>query len=640
MRSSFLLRWSRLGDLQQLCVNGEYKRATEAFELRFPPTPASAGLIASVTGKAAPASSSPSSSSPSSSVLTAPRFATTFRHDSRDVALLLMRAYASQGKMEGVRRVFDTCVEQLRPLGAPVIDAYLEALTKRNNFSQQDVVNVMALMESGAGAGPVASSAEAAAVAGAPIAKSPLTYLYLIEMHVRMGKDPVALWNEMLGRSDAEVLLHCANSTNNGSYGAAGAAEEVAPLAASVVSPRLVEPLFAASKLLLHNVVPHSKDAAFGFSVASTAFATGRVDRQAMADLFAVWSAADEVSPEQCLWLLLQLELRCVYEQSPLMHMVQKTHLAALLLRCAKCGDSATAERVLGLAERHLTPKTADLLALMVWCYTQAEQTDKAFDTLELMARKGFLTNVDPFKRYVVEGLSFTMERHFLMALADALSSKALVDKAYYHMEARHRKGQSVSAHSLDVIVLACSKIGDENRATETLQSYAALGAQPRTNSYNCLLLAATGKRKVGFHRTVFEAMVRDGIQPNSYTFKLLIRQSILNENVAEAIEFLQMVPTFGARTEVEFILPILERAARAGDLDTVYRMCKYALDSDVGIDSVVLGHVVKHLREHGCDTAAVQEMVPLHDQLRSRSKSARKRVRHEVPAATVTGTD
>lgn len=456
-----------------------------------------------------------------------------------------------------------------------------------------------------------------------------MTYLYLIEMHVRMGKDPIALWNEMCRRPDAEGLLGKYSENPKDKL----PDQTTAPITTGPTAAKL-EPLFAASKLLLHNVVPHSRDAAFAFSVASTAFATGKIDRQAMADLFSMWAANDEVSPEQCLWLLLQLELRCVYEQAPMMHLVQKTHLAQLLLRCAKCGDASTAERVLSLAERHLTPKTSDLLALMLWCYTQAEQIEKAFDTLELMARKGFLNNADPFKRYVVESLGYTMDRHFLMALADSLSSKELVDKAYFHMEARYKRGQSVSVHSLDVIVLACSKIGDEARAVETLQSYASLGTQVRTTSYNCLLLAAAGKRKVSFHRTVFESMVKEGIQPNSFTFKLLIRQSVLNENIVEAIEFLEMVPTFGARTEVEFILPILERAGRAGDLDTVFRMCKYALDSDVGIDSVVLGHVIKNLREHGCDTSTIQEMVPLHDQLRSRSKSARKRVRHEVPAS------
>ncbi|KAH8616005.1 hypothetical protein ERJ75_000522200 [Trypanosoma vivax] len=241
--------------------------------------------------------------------------------------------------------------------------------------------------------------------------------------------------------------------------------------------------------------------------------------------------------------------------------------------------------------DRHVFPKTADVLSLVLWCWAQAMELEKAFDLLELMARKGYLEMTDPFKKYTVDCLRQVMDRHFMMALADALSSPSLLERALAHLRSRRQRGLTVSAHSLDIVVLAAAKLGEERWAMTLVANYVSeWGVQQRTNTYNCLLVGLSSQRGNSLQRVVYEAMLDNGVSPNAFTFRVLIRQAVLADSIDEAIEFLEKVTSHtGLRVEVEMVLPILERAARAGDVETVNSMSKFALDCDIGIDAAVL---------------------------------------------------
>ncbi|RNC46393.1 pentatricopeptidecontaining protein, partial [Trypanosoma cruzi] len=143
-----------------------------------------------------------------------------------------------------------------------------------------------------------------------------------------------------------------------------------------------------------------------------------------------------------------------------------------------------------------------------------------------------------------------------------------------------------------------------------------------------------SSRRGASLQRTIYDAMLENGVMPNAFTFRVLIRQAVLADNIDEAIEFLQRVTSHvGLRVEVEMVLPILERAARAGDAETVNRVSKFALECDIGIDSVVLNGVIKMLTEAGQDVEVIKGHQPLHDALRSRSKTGRQRPRSEIAA-------
>ncbi|ESL06142.1 hypothetical protein TRSC58_06189 [Trypanosoma rangeli SC58] len=251
------------------------------------------------------------------------------------------------------------------------------------------------------------------------------------------------------------------------------------------------------------------------------------------------------------------------------------------------------------------------------------------------MSRKGHLELTDPFKRCTVDCLRQVMDRHFMMALADAMSTTALLDRVLQHLRARRRRGQTVSAHSLDLVVLAAAKLGEDRRAMSLVGDYTAgWGIQPRTNTYNCLLVGLSTQRGASLQRTIYDAMLENGVVPNAFTFRVLIRQAVLADSIDEALDFLQRVTSHaGLRVEVEMVLPIIERAARAGDAETVNRVSKFALDCDIGIDAAVLNSVVKLLAEAGQEVEVIKGHQPLHEALRSRSKAGRQRARNEIIA-------
>ncbi|ESS66674.1 hypothetical protein TCDM_04645 [Trypanosoma cruzi Dm28c] len=514
----------------------------------------------------------------------------------RDMAVCLMRTFTALGRMDRVREVFAAGLRDLAGngqgkdsgrtvslLNANFFNAYLEVLTQRKNFATEEVLYILKEMKA------------------ANVVPDALTYHYLIELHIRMGVDPVGLWNDMRRGSE-------------------------------------LQPLPCTVQALLLQVVPSSPDASFVVDVTREALRHGGnvLDKRLLAGLMEQWlHNAQEYPPEYVLWLMFELEIRCVLDKASFVQFVQKQHVAELLQRCAKCADAVTAGKALALMDRHVMTKTADVLSLVVWCWAQALELEKAFDLLELMARKGHLELTDPFKKYTVDCLRQVMDRHFMMALADAISTTALLDRVLRHLRERRRRGQIVSAHSLDLVVLAAAKLGEDRRAMLLVSEYIAdWGIQPRTNTYNCLLVGLSSRRGASLQRTIYDVMLENGVMPNAFTFRVLIRQAVLADNIDEAIEFLQRVTSHvGLRVEVEMVLPILERAARAGDAETVNRVSKFALECDIGIDSVVLNGVIKMLTEAGQDVEVIKGHQPLHDALRSRSKTGRQRPRSEIAA-------
>lgn len=387
--------------------------------------------------------------------------------------------------------------------------------------------------------------------------------------------------------------------------------------------------------------------------------------------------------PEYILWLLLELEVRCVLDKANFVQFVQKRHVVALLLHCAKCADANTLSQVLALMDRHLIRKTADTGALAVWCYAQALEVEAAIDMILWMSQKGYLeqqSSTPFYQRYTtVDTLRYTMDRHFLMCFVDSLSTPELVERALAYLQERQfhdnykpslstpsvqdsstsfstRRMPQVSSHILDLLVLAYGKIGKEREAMKLVHSYDSVWhVSPRTNTLNALLmglqLALTRRRASGgggagggggaslHHRDVFEGLTQRyhiPIIPNALTYKLLIRQAVLCDNVDEAVEYLQMVSntanqTTSVRVEVEMILPILERAARAGDAETVNLLSQFALDCDIGIDGAVLQTIIGHLTHAGQPVDVLNGHRPLHEALRARSKVGRQKARGNI---------
>lgn len=616
--------------------------------------------------------------------------------DVRDVVVAMMRVYMVQGRMDKVRVVFMAALRDLAPRESPslssspsrmngssvaklsadededngynapsllntsVFNAYLEVLTRRKNYDVEEVLFVMEEMES------------------ARVQPDSLTYHYLIELHVRAGYDPQGLWNEQVHERQLRPLpatvqtillrvvpsspdsafvvevtreaLRCGSAvmdkrmmaemieqwlqekdtvatTTTTDDNAAGATSSSTSAISSPLSPSAAEPAMEGGP---GGGTSLTSDTASSDSSKPLPTASGA---SSLSSNTMMTSFGYRYPAEYIMWLMLELEVRCVLDKSSFVQYIQKQHVAELLLRCARSADSVTASQVLALMDRHVMGKTADILALLVWCRAQALEVEQALDVVELMARKGYLEMTDPFRKFTVECLRMEMERHFLLTVADALGSVVLLERALGHLVLRRQRGRLVSVHTLDVLVLAASKLGEQRRAMHLVSTYASQwGVQPRTNTYNCLLVGSTALGGTMWQRTVYDAMMAAGVGPSPLTYRVLIRQAVLSDSIDEAVRYLlDVTKQPGLRVEVEMILPILERAARAGDVDTVNRVSQYALDCDIGIDGAVLQTVMKDLTSAGQSVDVLKGHQPLHEALRSRSKVGRQRVRHSL---------
>lgn len=71
----------------------------------------------------------------------------------------------------------------------------------------------------------------------------------------------------------------------------------------------------------------------------------------------------------------------------------------------------------------------------------------------------------------------------------------------------------------LDVIVAACSRMGDANRAFETFEAYPKLGLAHRTESYNALMEVCATQRQVEVIMKLLQEMAKAEIKPNVDTY-------------------------------------------------------------------------------------------------------------------------
>ena len=497
-------------------------------------------------------------------------------HNAADAVPCLMRDFAVAGRLDGARRLLLSVTRDfpLHFLSAAPFDTLLQLLVQQESLSITEVHYVIRMMQAH-GLEPTSS-----------------TFQSLLEAHLRMHKDCTPLWSE-LRRSR-------------------------------------LKPSSNILRLLIRGAVPASNDVGFIVDVAREYVAGCEApDKDVLCSLYKQVVAHTEAAPEHALWLLFEIEQRCVVDTISLKQVVERSSLVQLLLKSARCGDCVSAERLVACMERHMMPRTADILSLTLWSYVSAQEIELALDTLEEMSRKGFMETTDINKKWILEELNMPMEKHWLNHLGESMDSTEMVDRAYLHLEQRHRQGRSVSIDSLDAIVMACGRLGDEDRAVETMESYTALGVHPRTKSYNALLLSCAGRNKARQHKTVFEAMLRNGVTPNYHTFRLLIRQAVLCDNVEEALEFVDKAPNYkGVHVDVEMLLPILERAAFVGDEATVLRMMKKAIQCDIGFSSTILRSVVQRLKNHGVDTGPVEELVPVHERMKTKTGLGRRRPR------------
>eukprot|EP00760_Papus_ankaliazontas_P027048 PhM_4_TR3120/c0_g1_i1/m.69622 len=484
--------------------------------------------------------------------------------DARDVATTLMRICSDQADVSLARRIYEQTVKEKR-MSAATCNMYLQCLVMCNtekHFPLDEARKILTTMKANS------------------FAFDAHTYQSILEIHYRSGLDVSGVWKDMRDRKVAPTQLSLR----------------------SVLGPAA----------LVHT------DPVFVLEVVREMVDRNAIERRLLNDIAQNLAQNENASPDQVLFVLFELEQQCVMEKVSVRDTIPAQTLLHVLIKCALRGDADCAELLLGLFERHHFAKGGDMYGLMVYCYSVAARWKDALDLVQEMANRGLLDNTDAQKRFIVEGVKYAMDRHYLNALAHTLSiSTEHVDAAYFYIEERRTQGHNVSIHCLDVIVLACAKLSDEQRAIETIESYDRFDLKPRGASYLYLLQACGGKNKARHQKTIFEAMIRNGVDPNTTVYKLLVRQALAADHIGDALEFVErMAESTNARLDGDVVEHVIDKASRVGDVDLIRSLVvKASKEWNVRLDVSRLQQVVRTLNKMGADTAPLLPAVALHEE-------------------------
>ena len=298
------------------------------------------------------------------------------------------------------------------------------------------------------------------------------------------------------------------------------------------------------------------------------------------------------------------------------------------------------------------------MMVLHMLAAARGGNVECAFDVLESALRKNTVTDADltAATKFQFVRLPTKLQRGIIGTFSDVLATTEIIDRAYFHLEKKHKSGRSLSSHSLDIIIAACAKIGDSDRALETVEAYPTLGLTPRAQTYNFLLAACSGRNNAKKHKLVCQAMAENGVLPTRETYKIRIAHEIGCDDVSEALSLIDVACKGGEkgvssaedkgnaggagkhhqrdqdsgglgsgsniRLHSEMISPVLNRAGKVGDLITCVHLVQLALNFNVALEPEHLRGIADKLqRVYGVNTEKLQDLIPLHEKLQLQVK-------------------
>jgi len=116
-----------------------------------------------------------------------------------------------------------------------------------------------------------------------------------------------------------------------------------------------------------------------------------------------------------------------------------------------------------------------------------------------------------------------SLPRTAIRMVAESLGRKAaLVDEAYFAVENLRKGGTEIPVISINIIIEACARLGDLDRAFATFAEMPNLSLKPDTQTYNHLLLTCVNAREVNSARRLLNLMQDESValDADSYTHR------------------------------------------------------------------------------------------------------------------------
>jgi pentatricopeptide repeat protein len=121
--------------------------------------------------------------------------------------------------------------------------------------------------------------------------------------------------------------------------------------------------------------------------------------------------------------------------------------------------------------------------------------------------------------------------------IADGLArDPSLVDEAYFMLESLHGKGKKVPLQVANLIIEACARIPDLDRAFATWAELSKLSLTPDVGTYNALLATCVKARELSSARRLLNRMEMEGVAPNAKTYAERIVMHVMQSESQQAL--------------------------------------------------------------------------------------------------------
>ena len=196
----------------------------------------------------------------------------------------------------------------------------------------------------------------------------------------------------------------------------------------------------------------------------------------------------------------------------------------------------------------------------------------------------------------------------------------------------------------MNLIVQACAKLYDEQRALETVDAFSGFEHKPNLQTYYFLIQCCGGKNRARHQKAVFESMPQHGVTPTIHIYKILVRQALAADKMDEALEYLDLLGNpespsdkenpqedesiinatsanskttlqRKARLDLDIVHQVLEKAASVGDAELVSFLIERAHNEwKVILDFARLKQMCQGMRHFGCDLNPILDKIALHE--------------------------
>lgn len=212
-------------------------------------------------------------------------------------------------------------------------------------------------------------------------------------------------------------------------------------------------------------------------------------------------------------------------------------------------------------------PRPANRRAIPLMAYhayisalAKCGQIEKAFAALEEMYGTVAGQRIGP-------ALSTRLSNRYIAPLINAISTggEAAVDQAYFLLESKRQSGAPVTHASLNVIIAACGRIGDLNRAFLTFEALSKFGLAPAVSTFNTLMEACLENGHVRSVFKVVEEMQKAKLSPDGETHSAVIRTYLILNDPGRALEALNDMRRLGAEPSTPLLEEMIIKFARLG---------------------------------------------------------------------------